>query len=187
MKINVPTALTLFRIVLIPILIVVFYFPIPGSRTLSALIFMVAAFSDWLDGYLARKLDLTSRFGAFLDPVADKLIVVTALVVLLQENPSILFMVSTVVIIGREITISALREWMAEIGQRTSVSVSYIGKIKTAVQMLAITLLLYQADIAGVSAYTAGLYILYISVALTLWSMMQYLIIAWPALQDEEA
>ena len=148
---------------------------------------MVAAFSDWLDGYLARKLDLTSRFGAFLDPVADKLIVVTALVVLLQENPSILFMVSTVVIIGREITISALREWMAEIGQRTSVSVSYIGKIKTAVQMIAITLLLYQADIAGVSAYTAGLYILYISVALTLWSMMQYLIIAWPALQDEEA
>ena len=148
---------------------------------------MLAAFSDWLDGYLARKLDLTSRFGAFLDPVADKLIVVTALVVLLQENPSILFMVSTVVIIGREITISALREWMAEIGQRTSVSVSYIGKIKTAVQMLAITLLLYQADIAGVSTYTAGLYILYISVALTLWSMMQYLITAWPALQDEEA
>jgi len=113
---------------------------------------MLAAFSDWLDGYLARKLDLTSRFGAFLDPVADKLIVVTALVVLLQEHPSILFMLATVVIIGREITISALREWMAEIGSRTSVSVSYVGKIKTAVQMLAITLMLYKTDIAGMPA-----------------------------------
>lgn len=148
---------------------------------------MIAAFSDWLDGYLARKLDLTSRFGEFLDPVADKLIVVAALIILLQENPSILFMISTVVIIGREITISALREWMAEIGQRTSVAVSYIGKVKTAVQMLAITLLLYQAEISGVSTYSIGLYVLYISVALTLWSMMQYLIAAWPALQDEGA
>jgi len=187
MKINIPTALTLLRIALIPLLILIFYLPIPGSRTLSALIFMVAAFSDWLDGFLARKLDLTSRFGAFLDPVADKLIVVTALVVLLQENPSILFVISTVVIIGREITISALREWMAEIGHRTHVAVSSVGKVKTAVQMLAITLMLYQSEIAGISAYTAGLYTLYLSVILTLWSMAQYLMSAWPALQDEGA
>jgi len=187
MKINIPTALTLMRIALIPLLILVFYLPIDGSRTFSALIFMIAAFSDWLDGFLARKLELTSRFGAFLDPVADKLIVVTALVVLLQENPSILFVISTVVIIGREITISALREWMAEIGHRTHVAVSYVGKLKTAVQMLAITLMLYQGEIAGISAYTAGLYTLYLSVILTLWSMTQYLMSAWPALQDEGA
>ena len=187
MKINIPTALTLLRIALIPLLILIFYLPLPGSRTFCALIFMVAGFSDWLDGYLARKLDLTSRFGAFLDPVADKLIVVAALVVLLQENPSIFFVISTVVIIGREITVSALREWMAEIGQRTNVAVSYIGKIKTAVQMLAITLMLYHSEIAGISAYTAGLYTLYLSVILTLWSMAQYLMAAWPALRDEEA
>lgn len=187
MKITLPTALTLFRIALIPVLMVVFYLPIPGARTLSALIFVIAAFSDWLDGYLARRLDLTSRFGAFLDPVADKLIVAVALIILLQENPSILLMVSTVIIIGREITISALREWMAEIGKRTHVAVSYIGKVKTAAQMLAIILMLYKNEIAGFSAYTYGLYILYLSAALTLWSMMQYLTAAWPAMKDEDA
>ena len=187
MKVNIPTALTLFRIALIPVLIVVFYLPIPGARTLSALVFMLAAFSDWLDGYLARKLDMTSRFGAFLDPVADKLIVAASLIILLQENPSMLFMLSTVIIIGREITISALREWMAEIGKRTHVAVSYVGKVKTAAQMLAITLLLFQREIAGFSAYEYGLYILYISAALTLWSMFQYLAAAWPVLKDEGA
>jgi CDP-diacylglycerol--glycerol-3-phosphate 3-phosphatidyltransferase len=187
MKINIPTALTLFRIALIPVLIIVFYLPIPGTRTLSALIFLLAGFSDWLDGYLARKLDLTSRFGAFLDPVADKLIVAVALIILLQENPSFLLMLSTVIIIGREITISALREWMAQIGQRTNVAVSYVGKVKTAAQMLAIVLMLYKHEIAGFNAYTYGLLILYISAALTLWSMMQYLIAAWPAIKDEDA
>ena len=187
MKINIPTALTLFRIALIPVLIIVFYLPIPGTRTLSALIFLLAGFSDWLDGYLARKLDLTSRFGAFLDPVADKLIVAVALIILLQENPSFLLMLSTVIIIGREITISALREWMAEIGQRTNVAVSYVGKVKTAAQMLAIVLMLYKHEIAGFNAYTYGLIILYISAALTLWSMMQYLVAAWPAMRDEDA
>jgi CDP-diacylglycerol--glycerol-3-phosphate 3-phosphatidyltransferase len=187
MKINIPTALTLLRIALIPVLIIVFYLPIPGARTLSALIFIVAGFSDWLDGYLARKLELTSRFGAFLDPVADKLIVACALIILLQENPSMLLMISTVIIIGREITISALREWMAEIGQRTHVAVSYIGKVKTAAQMLAIILLLYQGEIAGFSAYEYGLYILYLSAALTLWSMVQYLMAAWPAMKEEDA
>jgi CDP-diacylglycerol--glycerol-3-phosphate 3-phosphatidyltransferase len=187
MKITIPTALTLLRIALIPVLIIVFYLPIPGARTLSALVFLVAAFSDWLDGYLARKLDLTSRFGAFLDPVADKLIVSASLIILLQENPSMLLMISTVIIIGREITISALREWMAEIGKRTNVAVSYIGKIKTAAQMTAIVLMLYQSEIAGFSAYNYGLIILYISAGLTLWSMVQYLMAAWPVMKDEGA
>ncbi len=187
MKINIPTALTLLRIAMIPLLVLIFYMPIPGARTLSAIIFILAAFSDWLDGYLARKLDLTSRFGAFLDPVADKLIVAAALVVLLEDNPSIIFALCVVVIIGREITISALREWMAEIGQRTNVAVSIIGKVKTAVQMASITLLLYQNEIFGLPSYTIGLYILYLAVVLTLWSMLQYMMAAWPALKDEGA
>jgi len=148
---------------------------------------MIAAFSDWLDGYLARRLEQTSRFGAFLDPVADKLMVVTALIVLLQENPTFWFMIATVVIIGRELTISALREWMAEIGKRTSVAVSMAGKVKTAVQMLAITLLLYKAPIYGFPTYDVGFATLYISVILTLWSMINYLMAAWPAIQDTDA
>lgn len=151
---------------------------------LSALIFLIAALSDWLDGFLARKLELTSRFGAFLDPVADKLIVVTALIMLLREDSSIFFTISIIIIIGREITISALREWMAEIGQRISVSVSYIGKIKATAQMLAIILMFYQGEIIGISAYMIGLYTLYLSVILTLWSMAQYLMAAWPVLKD---
>lgn len=187
MTLNIPTILTLFRIAVIPVLIATFYLPVPGARTFSAIVFMIAAFSDWLDGYLARKLNQSSRFGEFLDPVADKLMVTTVLVMLLQENPTFLFMLSTVVIIGREITISALREWMAEIGQRTSVAVSMIGKIKTAVQMLAITLLLYKDPIFDISAHFVGLMTLYISVFLTLWSMIKYLITAWPVLRDSDS
>lgn len=186
MKINIPTSLTLLRIALIPVLIAVFYLPFPGSRTVAAIIFMVAAFSDWLDGYLARKLNLISRFGAFLDPVADKLMVATALIILLQENTSFGFTISTAVIIGREITISALREWMAEVGQSSNIAVSWVGKIKTAVQMLAIILLLYQAPIFEVSMYAVGLIVLYASVILTLWSMIQYLLAAWPTLRDAD-
>lgn len=183
MELNLPTILTLLRIGLIPALVLVLYLPIPESRTIATIVFMVAGFSDWLDGFLARKLDMTSRFGAFLDPVADKLMVAAALIALLQLHPSFLFMLATMVIIGREITISALREWMAEIGERTSVAVSWVGKFKTAAQMLAITLLLYEAPIGGVSAFTLGLYTLYLAVILTLWSMMQYLLAAWPALK----
>lgn len=187
MKLNIPTLLTLLRIALIPVLILVFYLPLENSRMLAAVIFMIAGFSDWLDGFLARKLNMMSRFGAFLDPVADKLMVATALVVLLQDNPTFAFMLATIVIIGREITISALREWMAEIGQRTHVAVSWVGKFKTAAQMLAIVLLLYQAPIAGFPTYTAGLVILYVSVVLTLWSMFSYLLAAWPLMRDTDA
>ncbi len=184
MELNVPTILTLFRIVLIPTLIAVFYLPIPGARAIAAVVFVLAALSDWLDGYLARKLAMTSRFGAFLDPVADKLMIATALIILLQQDPSLLLMLSTVVIVGREITISALREWMAEIGKQTSVAVSWTGKVKTAAQMIAVILLLYQGPIAGIPAYLVGLVVLYIAVILTLWSMMCYLMAAWPALKS---
>lgn len=187
MKINLPTAFTLLRIALIPVLIITFYLPVAGARTISAIVFLIAALSDWLDGYLARKLDMTSRFGTFLDPVADKLMVATALILLLREHPTFLFMLSTMIIIGREITISALREWMAEIGQRIHVAVSIVGKLKTGVQMLAITMLIYQQPIAGVEMYQVGLITLYIAVGVTLWSMIQYLLSAWPAMQDDDA
>ncbi len=187
MTINIPTSLTLLRIALIPVLIAVFYLPFDWARTASAGVFAIAAFSDWLDGFLARKMQLTSRFGAFLDPVADKLMVVTALILLLQENAGFLFMLATMVIIGREITVSALREWMAEVGERASVAVSIVGKLKTAVQMLAITLLLYQQPILDVSAYEAGLITLYLSAFLTLWSMLKYLAAAWPTMRGGDA
>ena len=183
MKLNIPTMLTLFRIILIPVLIVIFYLPVPGARTAAAVIFMLAALSDWLDGYLARKLAMTSPFGAFLDPVADKLMITTALIMLLQQDPSFLLMLSTVVIVGREIAISALREWMAEIGERGSVAVSWIGKVKTVAQMTAVTLLLYEAPVGPISTYSIGLLILFIAAILTLWSMMRYLIAAWPTLK----
>lgn len=188
MKLNLPTALTLLRVALIPVLVVAMYLPLPGARAAAAAIFAFAALSDWLDGFLARRLDMTSRFGAFLDPVADKLMVATALIALLQQDPNVLLMLSTVVIVGREITISALREWMAEMGER-GVAVSWLGKVKTAAQMTAITLLLYQAPIpwltplTGADAYEVGLVTLYIAVVLTLWSMTQYLLAAWPVLR----
>lgn len=187
MTLNIPTILTLLRIALIPVLVLVFYLPLESSRSLAALIFIIAGVSDWLDGFLARKLDMTSRFGAFLDPVADKLMVATALVILLQDNPTFIFMVATAVIIGREITISALREWMAEIGKSTHVAVSRIGKVKTVMQILAIILLLYKAPFAGFPTYTVGLLMLYISVVLTLWSMIVYLMLAWPVIRDTDA
>jgi len=187
MKINLPTLLTLLRIALIPVLVAMFYLPFEWARTASAVVFAVAALSDWLDGFLARKMQLSSRFGAFLDPVADKLMVVTALILLLQENTGFFFMLATMVIIGREITVSALREWMAEVGQRASVAVSIVGKLKTAVQMLAITLLLYQQPVFGISTYQAGVITLYISAFLTLWSMLKYLLAAWPTMRDGSA
>lgn len=185
-KESIPNILTYGRILAIPVLIVVFYLPVTWSAITATVIFMVAGFTDWLDGYLARRWNQTSAFGAFLDPVADKLIVAAALIILVERNPtsadSIYLALPTIVIIGREIAISALREWMAEIGERAAVAVSMIGKVKTAAQMLAITLLLYQAPIAGVSAADAGLVLLYMSAALTLYSMVIYLKAAWPIL-----
>jgi len=149
-------------------------------------VFLVAAITDWVDGYLARRLGQTSRFGAFLDPVADKLMVAAALVLLVEADPRPSLSIAALIIIGREITISALREWMAELGARAKVAVSMVGKFKTAAQMTAIVLLLYQAPLLGMDVYAAGLVLLYLAAALTLWSMLVYLHAAWPSLSAPE-
>jgi len=172
---TLPTYLTLLRIGLIPILVFVFFLPFSWARILCAWIFLAAAFTDWLDGYLARKLGQESRFGAFLDPVADKLMVVSALLLLVYADASILVTVPAIIITGREITISALREWMAEVGARASVAVNQLGKIKTLSQMTAIFLMLYQRPFYGVPVYQIGLVLLYIAAILTLWSMLNYI------------
>jgi len=186
MKLNAPNILTLTRIAVIPVFVLVFFLPFDWAHPVSAAIFAVAAFTDWLDGYLARKLQQMSRFGAFLDPVADKLMVAVTLILLVEADPSIWLVLPAIVIIGREIAISALREWMAEIGERTQVAVSYIGKIKTAGQMLALLLLLYKEPIGDFPTYDVGLVLLYIAVVLTLWSMVIYINAAWPALTGKE-
>nr|WP_041355835.1 CDP-diacylglycerol--glycerol-3-phosphate 3-phosphatidyltransferase [Nitrosococcus halophilus] len=179
---TIPNLMTVLRIVAIPILVVVFYLPVPYARGICAALFGLAAITDWLDGYLARRWQQTSPFGAFLDPVADKLMVVVALILLLQSHPSIPMALSVAVIVGRELTISALREWMAEIGLRASVAVSMLGKFKTTFQMVAVFLLLYQDPIGPIPVWEIGLVLLYIAVALTLGSMIVYLNAAWAAL-----
>ena len=186
MKWTIPNILTFLRIILIPVLVIVFYVPSQWSYQISAAVFGLAAVTDWLDGYLARRLQQTSAFGAFLDPVADKLMVAVALVLLVQDNPSELFAVPAAIIIGREIVISALREWMAEIGARTKVAVSIIGKVKTTLQMLAILLLLYKAPLGPLPTHAVGVVLLYIAAILTLWSMFVYLRAAWPILSRDE-
>jgi CDP-diacylglycerol--glycerol-3-phosphate 3-phosphatidyltransferase len=182
MKWNIPNILTLLRIILIPVLVLVFYAPSPWSHLVSTAVFGLAAVTDWLDGYLARRLKQSSVFGAFLDPVADKLMIAVALVVLVQDNPTILFAIPAAIIVGREIVISALREWMSEIGERTKVAVSIIGKIKTAAQMIAIVLLLYKHPVGAFPTHDVGLLLIYIAATLTLWSMVVYLRAAWPVL-----
>ena len=158
-----------------PVFVLVFFLPFDWAHPASAAIFAIAAFTDWLDGYLARRLNQLSRFGAFLDPVADKLMVAVTLILLVKSQPSVWLALPAIVIIGREIAISALREWMAEIGERAQVAVSYIGKVKTAGQMLALLLLLYMEPIGGFPTYQVGLVLLYIAVILTLWSMVIYI------------
>ncbi|MBN8454532.1 CDP-diacylglycerol--glycerol-3-phosphate 3-phosphatidyltransferase [Accumulibacter sp.] len=189
MPINIPILLTWLRIILIPLLIAVYYVPESwlrvAERDLAAtLIFVVAATTDWLDGYLARRWHQTSAFGAFLDPVADKLMVAATLIVLVQLGR--LDAILAAIIIGREITISALREWMARIGAHRSVAVSMIGKIKTTAQMIAIPLLLYYQPLLGVSAFEFGTWLIYIAAVLTLWSMGYYMRMAWPHLIEED-
>jgi CDP-diacylglycerol--glycerol-3-phosphate 3-phosphatidyltransferase len=179
---TIPNVLTLLRIILIPVLVLVFYSPLHWSYQISAAIFGLAALTDWLDGYLARRLKQLSVFGAFLDPVADKLMVTVALVLLVQDNPSPLFAVPAAIIVGREIAISALREWMSEIGERTKVAVSIIGKIKTTIQMVAILLLLYKFPLGAFPSHEVGVILLYVAAILTLWSMLVYLRAAWPIL-----
>ncbi|MFZ6863080.1 CDP-diacylglycerol--glycerol-3-phosphate 3-phosphatidyltransferase [Undibacterium sp. Ji67W] len=187
MPFNFPILLTWLRVALIPLVVGVFYLPDtwldPFQKGLaSTLIFIVAAITDWFDGFLARRWNQTSSFGAFLDPVADKLMVAGALLVLVQldrVNAVIAF-----VIIGREITISALREWMAIIGASKSVAVSSLGKIKTAAQMVAIPMLLYYDTIFGIDTILLGSWLLLIAAVLTVWSMFYYLRKAWPLIKE---
>ena len=182
--INLANQLTLLRIVLIPLFIAVFYLPSEWRYPLSTAIFSIAAITDWLDGWIARAYNQATPFGAFLDPVADKLMVTVALVLLVETYNTPWFAIPAIIIIGREITISALREWMAELGKRTSVAVSTIGKIKTAMQMTAIIVLLYDNPAEPTFLTPLGYISLYIAAVLTLWSMVIYLRAAWPTLSD---
>ncbi len=179
---TLPTRLTLLRIFLIPVFVVVFYLPYEWSSVASAVIFALAAITDWLDGYLARKLNQASALGAFLDPVADKLMVAVALVLLTQAHPTLYFAIPAAVIICREIAVSALREWMAELGERASVAVSMVGKVKTTAQMIAILLLLYKQPVMGIDSFIVGYVLFYVAAILTLWSMVLYINAAWPML-----
>ncbi|MBS3936786.1 MAG: CDP-diacylglycerol--glycerol-3-phosphate 3-phosphatidyltransferase [Sulfuritalea sp.] len=184
MVFNLPNALTWTRFVLIPLVIGAYYLPLtPSEQNLVAtLAFVIAAATDWFDGWLARRLGQTSAFGAFLDPVADKLIVATALVVLVQLERA--DAIVAVIIIGREITISALREWMAHLGAAKSVAVSFVGKLKTAAQMTAIPLLLYHDPLFGLPVAAIGEVLIWLAAALTLWSMGYYLGKAWPEIKN---
>lgn len=182
---NLPNILTVLRIALIPVFVLVYFLPFSWSYMTSAVIFALAAVTDWLDGFLARKLDQSTPLGAFLDPVADKLMVAVALAVLIHDYSSLLLTIPAVIIIGREIIISALREWMAEMGKRASVAVSYIGKIKTACQMVSIILLLAYPQ--GEPLARAGLVILAVAALLTLWSMTIYLNAARRELQHSQS
>ncbi|MUV14674.1 CDP-diacylglycerol--glycerol-3-phosphate 3-phosphatidyltransferase [Noviluteimonas gilva] len=185
MKMTVPTWLTIARIVMIPVLVLVFYLPYKWTNFAAAFVFAFASLTDWLDGYIARRWNQYSAFGAFLDPVADKLMVATALFLIVQSHPTRWMALWAAVIVGREIAVSALREWMAELGQRKKVAVASIGKIKTIVQMVAVTLLLYQAPILGLPVFTIGEWMLAAAALLTLWSGFEYLRAAWPALREQ--
>ncbi len=181
MKLTVPTWLTLLRIVLIPVLVLVFYLPYSWTNFAAAFIFVLAAVTDWLDGWIARRYHLYSAFGAFLDPVADKLMVAVSLFLIVQDTPTMWMAIWAAVIVGREIAVSALREWMAELGARAQVAVSQLGKWKTAAQMVALVILLGNPPQLTVWV-GMGYVLLIIAAALTLWSMLQYLLAAWPHL-----
>jgi CDP-diacylglycerol--glycerol-3-phosphate 3-phosphatidyltransferase len=191
-KFNLPNALTWFRVVAIPLVVLVFYGPElfgwqeSWARPAAGLLFGLAGITVYFDGYLARRLNLTSSFGAFLDPVADKLIVSTALVLLVQADPQITLALVAAIIIGREITVSALREWMSQIGARAHVAVSIFGKWKTTLQIIGISLMLYREPLAGFAVYRIGEWLVYAAAALTLWSMIDYLRAAWPAMRDHD-
>ncbi len=186
-SLNIANILTLMRIGLIPIFVICFYLPYSWHYFVTALIFGVAAITDWFDGYLARKLDQTTKLGAFLDPVADKLMVVVALILLVESYSSLWLAIPTCIIIAREVAVSALREWMAEIGSRNKVAVSFIGKAKTTAQMFAITGLLAYAPDSGHWVILLSYWLLYLAVALTLWSMYIYMRVAWPVLTEGES
>lgn len=195
MKFPIANALTFTRIAMIPLVIVFFYLPYFWGSPAAAVAFIVAAITDSLDGYLARRYGQTTALGAFLDPVADKLMVATALILLASHDvararllwfdPSVIVSVTAAVIVGREITISALREWMAELGARGKVAVSALGKMKTVFQMTGLSMMLFRENLFGLPVYEIGLYLLIVAAILTLWSMILYLRIAWPDLRGK--
>ena len=183
---TIPNLITLFRIVIIPIFVVGFIIPdYPYKHLILVSLFFLAGISDGIDGYLARKLKQQSAFGAFLDPVADKLMVTTAMILLVSAHPTLLMVFPAIVIIGREIAISALREWMAKVGAQTKVKVSFIGKLKTASQLMAIGFLLYDQPLGGFNPVVVGYVLLYVATILTLWSMVVYLRASWSSLTQK--
>ncbi len=184
---NVPNALTWLRILMIPAIVTLFFLPSWWAGPAACAAFACAGITDTLDGYYARKLGQTSRLGAFLDPVADKLIVATALVLLVAKDPAWYMVIVAIVIIGREIAVSALREWMAEIGARAKIAVSTWGKYKTIAQIVGLSCLLYRHDLFGLQIYRIGLALTLIATVLTLWSMALYLRLAWPELRGSSS
>lgn len=179
---NLPNSLTVFRILLLPAIVLFFYLPLKWAHLFSAFVFSCGALTDWFDGYLARSLKQTTKFGAFLDPVADKLMVAIALMLVVGEFGSIYITLPALIIIGREIVVSALREWMAELGKRTSLAVNRVTKIKTAIQMVALILLLLYSPGGEKIWQISGMILLYIAAILTLSTMVMYLKTAWPDL-----
>ena len=185
MKLTIPTILTLFRIALIPVLVIVFYLPQHWTNFAATFVFALGALTDWADGWIARRWNQYSAFGAFLDPVADKLAVTVALLLIVELHHTHWMTLLAVVIVGREIAISALREWMAEVGAGGKVKVAWLGKIKTIVQMLAICFLLYRQDLVGLPIFLIGEVMLSVAAALTLVSGYGYLRAAWPSLHGD--
>jgi CDP-diacylglycerol--glycerol-3-phosphate 3-phosphatidyltransferase len=181
---NLPNTLTWLRILMIPAILALFYLlPYPWADPAACAAFALAGITDTLDGYYARKLGQTSRLGAFLDPVADKLIVAAALVLIVSKDPRWFVVIVAVVIIGREIAVSALREWMAEIGARNRIKVTILAKYKTIMQIVGLSMLLYRQNLFGLPTYKLGLVLTAVAAVLTLWSMIQYLRVAWPELR----
>ncbi len=194
---NLPNILTFARIVVIPFLAIIYYLPVPWGHLLAAVLFTLACITDWLDGYLARSLQQSTKLGAFLDPVADKVMVSVVLVLIVGEPqfqfislsstvyamPIAVITIPAAIIVSREIIVSALREWMAEIGQRTHVSVSYLGKVKTTIQMIALIVLLYCDPVTPAFIVIIGYILLYLAAVLTIWSMMLYLRATWPEMK----
>ena len=180
---NIPNSITSFRIVLIPVFIAAFYLPYSWASALATFIFWIAAITDWFDGYLARKLNQQSSLGAFIDPLADKLMVISALLIILAKHPeNNWLLISSLIIISREIFISSLREWMSSLGKDKVVAVSFFGKAKTAGQMFALLFLIYEHDIFGLPTYTFGVGLLVWSAILAIVSMIVYVKSAWQTL-----
>jgi len=183
-KLTIPTLLTFFRILLIPVMVFCFYWKHPWSNIFTTAVFVAGALTDWLDGWVARRFDMYSAFGAFLDPVADKLAVTIALFLVVQAHPTAWMALLSAVIVGREITISALREWMAQMGAHGLVKVAGLGKLKTIVQMVAISCVLFREDLLGLPIFHIGEWLLAVAAALTLWSGWDYMRAAWPTMRE---